>query len=129
MKFPKFFKHARKMFKTRQYQFSWINNRLRNLRYPLYYYILLVNGGVYISWHSYIISKGFLSRNFMLSKENMGNGRLHTLLTHSITHLSFFHLLTNGIGIYFIGRHIEMIFGPRILLNCYLAGAITGGLF
>ena len=65
----------------------------------------------------------------MLSKENMGQGRIHTLLTHSFTHINFFHLLSNGVGIYYLGSFLEKIYGGRLILNLYIIGGIMGGLF
>jgi membrane associated rhomboid family serine protease len=64
----------------------------------------------------------------MLSRNNIRHGRVWTLLTHSITHIEFFHLLSNSIGLYFFGGQIERIFGPMTFLRLYLSGAVLGGL-
>jgi membrane associated rhomboid family serine protease len=64
----------------------------------------------------------------MLSRDNIRKGRFWTLLTHSVTHIELFHLLTNSIGLYFFGGQIERIFGPQTFLRIFLSGAIIGGL-
>jgi membrane associated rhomboid family serine protease len=64
----------------------------------------------------------------MLSRENIRSGRLHTLITHAFTHINLYHLLSNSVGIYFIGGQIEKIFGPSLFLKVFFMGAILGGL-
>lgn len=118
-----------RMQKTPRARFSFINNQISKLRYPLYFYLLAANGLVYLAWHSGIISKSFLMGNFFLGPYNLANGRLYTLYTYTFTHTSLMHLLMNGVGIYFIGRSIEGFFGPRVLLNLHVLGAVIGGIY
>jgi membrane associated rhomboid family serine protease len=44
-----------------------------------------------------------LRNQFMLSRDNIRQGRVWTILTHSITHIELFHLISNSIGLYFFG--------------------------
>ena len=126
MKQPIFgFRHNKKPIR----KFSFINDQLSKLRYPLYFYILAANGFVYLAWHSGIISKTFLMNNFFLNSFNMSNGKFYTLYTYAFAHTSLFHLLMNGVGIYFVGRAVEVFFGSRVLLNLHVLGAISGGIY
>ncbi|ERN17908.1 hypothetical protein AMTR_s00047p00228730 [Amborella trichopoda] len=71
----------------------------------------------------------FMKENFVISMDNIRKGHLHTIITSSFSHISFDHLFSNMIGLYFFGGQIERLFGPRYLLNLYLAGAIAGSVF
>ncbi len=54
------------------------------------------------------------------------HGRVWTLLTYSLLHANFLHILCNSLGIFFVGRILEPILGPRHLL--WLLGlSILGG--
>ena len=108
--------------------FEIIRGKLLNTKYPLYSYVLMANGLVYLGWQTYLIGSGVLKKHFMLSRENIRQGRLHTLVTHSFTHISLYHLLSNSLGLYFIGGHIEKIFGPSLFLKIFLTGVVLGGL-
>jgi len=114
--------------KTTRRPFSSLENRLLRLKWPLVYYLLGANVGVYLAWNSGIFTNRFMFANFSLSKANMSLLRLHTLVTYNFSHMHFLHLLSNCVGLYFIGRTIEGIFGPRVLLMLYLAGGVAGGI-
>ena len=122
-------KKTKNMHKVGKAHFSFINNRLNRMRYPLYFYLIAGNTLIYFAWNSGIISKTFLNKHFFLSSNNVGSGRLHTLYTYTFAHTNFFHLLMNGAGLYFVGRAVEGYFGPRILLNLHVVGALAGGLY
>ncbi|KAI3934962.1 hypothetical protein MKW92_048500 [Papaver armeniacum] len=70
-----------------------------------------------------------MKQNFMISVENFKSGRVHTIITSAFGHIDVGHLFSNMIGLLFFGRTIGRIFGPRFLLNLYLAGAIGGSVF
>ena len=114
--------------KTSKKHFSKLNNKLYKLKYPLSYYLIIGNATVYFLYNSYIMSTSFLEKNFLFSKENLSRGRFHTLITHSFTNLNLFQLLFSSAGIYYIGKNIEMLYGPRLLLNLYIGGAVIGAL-
>lgn len=108
--------------------FGFLEKITQKARYPMYAYILGINGGIYLGWQGFILSQNFIKKNFMLSRENLRKGRIWTLLTHSFTHLEFFHFLSNSIGLYFFGGQIERLFGPQVFLRIFLSGAVLGGL-
>ncbi|CAN6470766.1 unnamed protein product [Victoria cruziana] len=86
--------------------------------------LIAANVAVYFFWR--IMHPDFMKNNFTISVENLRNGRLHTLLTSAFSHVEITHLFSNMIGLYFFGTSIERLFGPRFLLNLYIAGAICG---
>lgn len=87
----------------------------------------MINGIIYTAWSLYLFSNKFLLNHLALSKDNLRNGRIYTLITHSFTHINFFHIFSNSIALYFLGQQIERMMGARVFLNLYLAGAIAGG--
>jgi len=113
---------------TPRRNFSSLNERLMRLRYPLYAYIIGGNVAAFLLWNFRIFSPNFMLRHFALSKENLKRGRIYTLLTFNFSHTSPWHLLSNSIGLYFVGRTIESIFGPRVFLTLFMAGGLIGGL-
>lgn len=100
---------------------------IKNSKYPLYINIIALNCGVYLAWSLYPGS--FFYKNFALSGDHLSSGRIWTLLTYSFSHNNLLHLFANMFGFFFFGSAIEKIFGPRTLLQIYVAGAIMGGLF
>ncbi|NNC51184.1 MAG: rhomboid family intramembrane serine protease [Flaviramulus sp.] len=51
-----------------------------------------------------------------------------TIITYAFLHYDFWHLLFNMLWLYFLGRMFLNLFGPKMGLNIYFLGAITGGL-
>ena len=70
---------------------------------------------------------GLLPNWFALSDGNLEHFRIWTLLTYSLFHGSLFHLLANGLIIFFIGRMVEIRLGAELLLKLYLFAAFLGG--
>ncbi|XP_078430148.1 RHOMBOID-like protein 12, mitochondrial [Wolffia australiana] len=85
------------------------------------------NVAVFILWRT--VNPRFMMENFTISLANFKDGRLHTLITSAFSHMDVDHILFNMIGLYFFGSNIGNLFGPRFLLNLYLAGAISGSIF
>lgn len=102
---------------------------IRNLKYPIYVYLIGANIFVFFLWNTPILSRYFMMNNFTLSSENLHQGRFHTILTHAFSHLGAIHLGFNMITLYFFGSFIERSFGSKLLLQLYLAGAVMGALF
>ena len=98
-------------------------------RYPLYFYLIGANVGIFLAWNTGVISKKFLFDNFTLSKYTMGKHHYHTLITHAFSHINTFHLGLNMITLYFFGKFVELNFGSRVLFQLYMLGALVGGLF
>ena len=47
-------------------------------------------------------------------------------MTHAFTQITLGHLLSNCIGIYFIGRELEKVLGSRTFLKVYFTGILIG---
>ena len=75
------------------------------------------------------VSSNFMANNFMLSGDNVGSGKFWTLLTYSVSHYNIMHIFSNMFGFYFFGSAIEKMYGPKVLLQLYIAGALMGALF
>lgn len=50
------------------------------------------------------------------------------IITYAFLHYDFLHLLFNMLWLYFLGRMFLNLFGPKMALNIYFLGAISGGL-
>ena len=108
--------------------FSFLDKKLNNLRYPLYSYFLLTNGIVFLGWNGFLISKDFMQKNLMLSSQNLKSLRIYTLLTHSFVNLKINDFLFSQLGLFFIGSAFERVFGAKKFFHLYFLGAIFGGL-
>ncbi len=64
---------------------------------------------------------------FGLSIEALESFRLWTPLTYQFVHASPWHLLGNMLGLYFLGRMLLELTGPRQVLRVYLLGGFAGG--
>jgi membrane associated rhomboid family serine protease len=63
-----------------------------------------------------------------LSAQGLLHGRVYQLLTFQFLHGGLMHLLMNMIGLYFFGRAMEEMLGPRGMLKLYLTSGVVGGL-
>ena len=63
-----------------------------------------------------------------LSGTGIHHGYYWQFLTYMFLHGGFLHLLVNCVGLYFAGREVETICGPRQLLGMYFAGGVAGGI-
>ncbi|WP_142783735.1 rhomboid family protein [Changchengzhania lutea] len=50
------------------------------------------------------------------------------IVSYAFVHYDFFHMLFNMLWLYVIGRMFLNLFSPKMALNIYLLGAISGGL-
>ena len=75
----------------------------------------------------------FMEANFALSLGRISDGWLHTLLTYGFLHATGsglpWHLLLNGLLLYWFGREIEERVGSERLLEFFLLCVLTGGIF
>ena len=62
-----------------------------------------------------------------LSREGIAESRYWQLVTYMFLHGGALHLLVNMLGLYFAGREVESLCGPKHLLGIYFAGGILGG--
>lgn len=65
-----------------------------------------------------------------LTSDGILSGKLWTIATYSLLHDpdNFLHLLGNLLGIYFLGRIILPLLGPKRFLWLYISGVASGGL-
>jgi membrane associated rhomboid family serine protease len=56
------------------------------------------------------------------------DGAVWQLITYQFMHFGLWHVLMNMLGLYFIGKAIEDMFGRSVLLRVYFFGGICGGL-
>ena len=71
----------------------------------------------------------FLTEWFALSGQNFKELKVWTIVSYGLLHstASFFHVLGNMLGLFFIGRMVEPLIGRERFLGLYLAGSIIGG--
>jgi membrane associated rhomboid family serine protease len=75
------------------------------------------------------IYRSAVEQFFALSGDGIRSGRIWTLLTYGFLHdtRSIAHILFNGLGLFFIGRMVQELYGDRKLVEIFLLSAITGG--
>ncbi len=73
-----------------------------------------------------------LERTFGLSLQLLAEGWLHTLVTYGFLHGTDrglpWHLVINGLMLYWFGREVEARLGSGRFLECYLLSVLTGGM-
>ncbi|WP_298499974.1 rhomboid family intramembrane serine protease [uncultured Algibacter sp.] len=55
-------------------------------------------------------------------------GKPWSIISYAFLHYDFLHLLFNMLWLYFLGRMFLNLFSPKMALNIYFLGAISGGL-
>lgn len=65
---------------------------------------------------------------FALSNEGLRHGYVWQLLTFQFLHAGLGHLVSNLIGLWFMGRFIEERLGKPSFLRCYFLSGVAGGL-
>lgn len=74
----------------------------------------------------------FIESHFSLNLIRLSEGWLHILLTYGFLHASEaalpWHLLFNGLMLYWFGREIESRLGSERLLECFLLCILVGGI-
>jgi membrane associated rhomboid family serine protease len=82
-----------------------------------------------------VSAPGFVSDWLCLSMRGVRQGCLWQFVTYMFIHgvpggspwIGVIHLLVNMVTLYFVGREVEAIAGPRHLLGMYFLGGIAGG--
>lgn len=54
-------------------------------------------------------------------------GKPWSIITYAFLHYDFLHILFNMLWLYFLGRMFLNLFSPKMALNIYFLGAISGG--
>jgi membrane associated rhomboid family serine protease len=62
-----------------------------------------------------------------LSRDGIAHGYYWQFVSYMFLHGGVLHLLFNCLGLYFAGREVEIICGPKHLLGMYFLGGILGG--
>jgi membrane associated rhomboid family serine protease len=61
-----------------------------------------------------------------LSIASLREGRVWTIVTHMFVHGTVFHLLGNCLMIFFVGKSLQTLVGPRHFLNIYFLSGLAG---
>ncbi|MEE9295416.1 MAG: rhomboid family intramembrane serine protease [Phycisphaerae bacterium] len=61
--------------------------------------------------------------------EKVLHGQIWRLVTSDYLHWNFTHILMNMLGLYFLGRPLEQLWGPRRFFAVYTAAGVIGSLF
>ncbi len=90
--------------------------------------------GLTASFLIQLTSERFIAGNpvdalFSLTPHGLAHGKAWTLLTYALLHTDVFHLLGNGLCIYFLGRELLPLLGTRRFLTVFAAAIVTGALF
>jgi membrane associated rhomboid family serine protease len=64
-----------------------------------------------------------------VSLESIGQGRVWTVFTYMFVHGSAGHILVNMIMLWFAGKRVQDLYGPRHFVLIYLLSGIAGALF
>jgi membrane associated rhomboid family serine protease len=94
-----------------------------------------------LTWILAILVAGFIVQNgfelagntaffrlFALSSAGFRHGQIWQLLTYPLLHGGVFHLLCNGLGLYFLGKELQPLLGNQRLTGLLVASAVMGGL-
>ena len=95
-----------------------------------------------LTWILAVLVAGFIVQNvferwigsmeffrlFALSSAGLLHGQVWQLLTYPLLHASIFHLLCNGLGLYFLGRELLPLLGNQRFAGLLVASVVLGGL-
>ena len=72
-----------------------------------------------------------VANEFILTISGLQQGRIWTLLTHSFVHDPhyLFHIVVNLLGLFWLGRALLPVLGPRRFIGVYTAGILLGALW
>lgn len=91
-----------------------------------------INVVVFFVWLGLGRSSEFMREHFILSLNNVvGHWRVHTALTSAFSHMEVWHLVFNMLFLWWLGRDMEMMYGPKNFLwmyvSCALLSSFTDG--
>eukprot|EP00922_Rhytidocystis_sp_ex-Travisia-forbesii_P019396 GHVS01028729.1.p1 GENE.GHVS01028729.1~~GHVS01028729.1.p1 ORF type:complete len:348 (+),score=33.27 GHVS01028729.1:98-1141(+) len=73
-----------------------------------------------------LISQKFMDRHFTCNWQRLQSGGLDTLILANFSQSQFLHMAVNMVGVFFLGRFLEQLLGPRAFLQSYMACGIGG---
>ncbi len=79
---------------------------------------------VFLVWFKSPVMTEYLA----LSKPNMADGFIWTLVTYGFLHANLFHILFNLLFAFFLGRVLLPMLGPSRFVGLYLGSILIGGL-
>jgi membrane associated rhomboid family serine protease len=71
---------------------------------------------------------GWFTQLFILDSSRVLDGQVWRLLSYAFLHANWMHILFNMLFLYWFGRAMEDLYGPREFLTFYLVSAVVGGL-
>ena len=78
------------------------------------------------------IGSNFLEQHFALNLYRLSDGWIHMLLTYGFLHSTDgalpWHLVFNGLMLYWFGRELELRLGSERFLECFLLCILSGGI-
>lgn len=87
-------------------------------------WLLVINAVVFLV---NLVSASRIGDYLGLSWQSLTSFRLWTPLTYQFTHFGLLHFAGNMLGLFFLGRLLMGIIGPRKLVRVYLLGGLFGG--
>jgi membrane associated rhomboid family serine protease len=84
-----------------------------------------VNGLVYAA--RYVLPAPAVYRNLLVSAHVLARGRVHTLLTHTVSHGRLMHLVSSVAFIAAMGPTLAHALGDAQLIGLYVAAGVLGG--
>ena len=81
-----------------------------------------------VQWGADFASPHWVESYFGLSHEGIAEGYYWQFLTYMFLHGGWLHLFVNCLGLFFAGREVEIVCGPRHLLGIYFLGGLAGGI-
>ncbi|HWB60144.1 MAG TPA: rhomboid family intramembrane serine protease [Chthoniobacteraceae bacterium] len=98
--------------------------------YPQAWMILIaVNVGVFTAQQIVNLNDaGWINRIFALSDAGVRQGYLWQFVTCTFLHGGWLHLAANMMLLYFAGREVEALIGPRHFLAIYFGGGLLGSI-
>jgi len=64
-----------------------------------------------------------------MTVENVMSGQIWRLVTSDYLHWNFWHIFANMLGLFFLGRPLEQVWGPKKFFAVYSIAGILGSLF
>ncbi len=94
---------------------------------PLLKKLLLLNVVIFgLQLVTRVVGWPFVDHYFAVSGEGVASGQVWELFTYMWLHGSVWHLLFNMIGLYFFGRVVLELLGPKHFLQLYVLGGLVG---
>lgn len=87
------------------------------------FFVLLVIFG-----NNLFVQDGFVSRNIVLSLQNVKELRLWTFITSMFMHGSLIHIFANMISLLFLGSFVERLIGKKRFFYFYMISGLFAGI-